>query len=220
MAQAFQDLDFEQAQLVPSSEGYGSGVVLSNAFPGWQATVQGSPTAFAIYDALILDYNAVGIYDAITTGTNTCPAMFGKYSAYLQSEYTGDGPADAELAQTGLIPSTAKSIWFATAPFSLEPNPDAQPSDLLLKFSINGQNVTYVAMDTETNYVLWAADVSSLTGTVSEIRFALQAGVGVAVGLDDIYFSSEAVPEPGALSLVAVGISLLGFMLFRARPKG
>ncbi|HVM62989.1 MAG TPA: PEP-CTERM sorting domain-containing protein [Verrucomicrobiae bacterium] len=214
LAGAFQDLDFEQAQLVPSTEGYGWGVVLTNAFPSWQATVNGSPTDFAIHNVVILDYNTVGIYDANAPGYMGHSPTFGRYSAYLESEYP---LADAELAQTGLIPSTAKSIWFATTPFSLEPNPQAQPSDLLLKFEVNGQTIPYVAMDEEAGYTMWAADISAFKGTTSEIRFALQDAVGVAVGLDDIAFSSQVVPEPGTLALVAVSVSLLGFALRRAR---
>ncbi len=215
-SQAFHNLDFESVQrIVPVNDGL-NGVVFSSAIPYWQGTVCNSLTSTAVYDAVVLDNDAVGIYDA-NSGGQTPPPMFGKYSVYLQSEHIEpDYPADAEISQTGLIPSNTKSIWFATTPFSLVWN-SVPPDDLKPIFSINGQSISYTAMDVETNYVLWAADVSSYANTTAEIRFAVKVGQGVAIGLDNISFSPQAVPEPTTLGLTALALSVLG--LFGSRRR-
>ena len=218
-SQAFQDLDFESVQIVHTGDFYPDSVALSNALPHWQGTVQGSPVSFAIYNGVVLDYNAVGIYDA-NSGGATPPPMFGKYSAYLESSYGGPSdPADAELSQTGLIPSNAKSIWFATTPYSLVGNPNLQPNDLKPIFSVNGQSISYTAMDVETNYILWAADISTYANTTAEIRFAVKVASGVAIGLDDISFSPEVVPEPTTLGLTAMALTFLGLGFGLRRRK-
>ena len=214
----FQNLDFESAQIVQTSDFYPYSVVLSQALPHWQGPVENGPVSFAIYDAMVLDYNAVGIYDTNPLYSGGPGPMFGKYSAYLESSYNGPSyPADAEISQTGLIPSNTKSIWFATTPFLLAHN--QQPDDVKPLFSVNGQGISYTAMDVETNYVLWAADISSFANTTAEIRFALKVGSGGAVGLDNISFSPQVVPEPTTLGLTTLALSVLGLGFGSRRRK-
>jgi len=115
------------------------------------------------------------------------------------------------LAQTGHIPPSATSLWFATSYGDLLPefNP---PEHYALLVSINGVQIPYSAIGGGPNYVMWAADVSRFAGTVAELRFTLDSYLydgtppgdrGVMLALDGINFYP--IPEPRAFVLAGIG---------------
>jgi hypothetical protein len=73
-----------------------------------------------------------------------------------------------ELAQTGSIPSDAKSIHFYTSldPFILSPNSLLRPEDYDFSFKLNGEKVPVSPIEVGPFAILWAGDVSKLAGTV------------------------------------------------------
>jgi hypothetical protein len=58
-------------------------------------------------------------------------------------------------------------------------------------------------------YLILGADISVFGGQTGELRFS---GGGY---FDNIQFSSEPIPEPGALGLLVLGALLLGWQLRR-----
>jgi len=101
-----------------------------------------------------------------------------------------------------------KSVRFTTsrAPVS---GADVPRECWHLHLRLNGKDVPYAAVAQGTNFIRWAADVASLAGKTSEIRFLLETGfpqvgplrdVGVAIALDAISLSTEAAP-PGVFAV-------------------
>lgn len=215
--QPFGNLGFESAFITNSTPTLMS---FSTAFPSWQGRFGGVLIGGAWYNSLPLDATALGIYAGDTNHAWFWPPIFGKYSAVLQACPIFPPSTDAELAQTGLIPSDAKSVRFATAPIHL-----SAPGTWEFSFRINGQSLPYFGVDTQTNYNLWAADISAYAGTVVEIAFRLQSEVlpghpatevQPAIGLDGISFSAVPIPEPGSAVLLTLGTAALLWRRWKA----
>ncbi len=208
--QGFQNLDFEMASFPMT----GSLQSFSAALPFWQGTTNGVPLSTALYATSYLDENQIGIYDSsVQSRLNLFPPpISGQYSAFL--EVGGPWhPRQIELAQTGIVPSDAKSIQFATTPYDLVNHDIPRPEVFgQLSLVVNGRSLPYILLEAESNFLLWGADISSIAGTTATIGWNLQTtGLGGAIGLDDISFSTEAVvaPEPSVLGLSVLGLVLL-----------
>ncbi len=189
----FTNLDFEMAD-IPNPVDPFAALSITNALPYWTADADGLPSGLVVYDGGPLDGSAVGLYYQ--------SALFGNYSAFLQDDYTvGTG---ADLEQTGLIPSDARSIRFFTTslPFQRGSDPDAGPQGYGLSLLVNGQAIDYSPIEESTNWILWSADVSPFAATASEVRFWLRTpyptnppapwDVVTIVTLDNISFTLEA----------------------------
>lgn len=229
-AQGFLNLGFESAfQPTPGS---GDTLPATLAFPSWQTTLiypSGPPVTIntVYFNTHLLDSSHMGIFNSGAAGTYLGSPLFGNVSAFLladEDQFVPQGQGAPSLAQTGLIPSSANSLWFATSVGDLLPefNP---PEHYDFLVTINGVQIPYTAMETHPNYVMWAADISSFAGNVAELRFTLDsylsAGTpldrGVMLALDGITFSPQSVPEPSAF--VLAGIGLIGILVLRRRRR-
>jgi hypothetical protein len=203
-AQAFQNLDFEQATVAPTSAGtFGGTVDPSAAFPGWTVGVALSNQypVFVLYNDLTLGSRAeVLIGPEFPNALNRSP-LEGLYSAILQF---GPGTTTGApfLSQTGLVPSYAKSITFL-ATFGTN----------ALQVSLNGTVIPLTPIDGGR----LAGDVSAFAGRAAELMFTTTLDVS-GVYFDDIQFSPDVIPEPSSLSLLMIGV--LGLASFhRTRRK-
>lgn len=116
----------------------------------------------------------------------------------------GGGPAS--IGQTGQIPIDSMSVIFLFR--------DEQVG--YFNVSFNGNVLPYSVIWSEPNYDICAADISRFAGQTGELRFTESDG-GRAI-LEDIQFSTQAVPEPATVALFALGaIALIGRS---ARRKG
>lgn len=112
---------------------------------------------------------------------------------------------DVAVAQIGLIPATAKSIHF-----------DANAVNFSVSF--DGQPISLTALSNAPNFTVYGGDISAFAGQVGELRIssALLPGQPYSGGgyFDAITFSTQTVPEPNTLLLVAVALTT-GFAVRR-----
>jgi hypothetical protein len=221
-AQSFTNLNFESANV--SNPDSLHSVPFANAFPGWQAVAGetypslGStnlslgPVSRAYHDSSDLDQITIGIYDY--TGTSIIPSslylLVGKKTPYIESDLGSMHTGVLELYQSGLIPANATSLTFRTITYSSMAGVLPQ---LVLK--LNGASIPYLPTGSQGGFTTYAADVSSLANTVSELRFSVRSDypfpnqsspdIFTGLGLDAIAFSTS-VPEPstGALLIAAL----------------
>jgi hypothetical protein len=103
----FQDLDFEQATIVP----LGNGISAASAFPGWQTLIGTTPTS-----VVYLDGKSAG--SPLISLVNNDPSeglapLQGNYSAYLISASIPAARTSVTLSQTGIVPASTESIQLA-----------------------------------------------------------------------------------------------------------
>lgn len=197
-AQSFTNLNFEQG-VVQSNDPMFGRLDWSVAVPGWSHS-DGDDTQIVYYG-----YSHVGVtqwFMLVDANNPSYRPLSGRYSLALQSGYYDMGMStwvNASVYQTGLIPSTARSVRFtATGDCGITVNGTAPAVERLW-------GSTY------------AADVSGFAGKVCELRFTnLDTPdpyfLNDPMLLDDIYFSTtRVVPEPSSILVLGGGlIGLLG----------
>src|SRR5208282_2538738 len=187
----FQDLDFESARVIVTTDSSGDSVIAtSNALPGW--------SLFSGTNQLsLIAYNASFLPDPQLYFSNANPHVIaGNFDIIL-----GNGNS---ISQTGLVPSGTESLLF-----------DASPLPVLV--SLGGQSLSFMAISNAMNsygysYTIYGADISGFAGQLETLTFS---GGGA---LDDIQFSPEAVPEPSEFALISLGAIVFG--LCRKRGPG
>ncbi|HTR41260.1 MAG TPA: hypothetical protein VMH87_06555 [Pseudomonadales bacterium] len=210
--QQFQDLNFESAKLVTVSSGM---VQFAQAFPGWTLTVTNPFSPDALYDTVYLDSAGISIIDntANTPSFLAGDVIQGRYTAILQSGngYPPGGgmvPSDVTLSQTGMVPPGTESLEFEIEPLLIGAGN--------FEVTLDGQPLSLAPLGTGSNYELFGADISQWAGQTAQLAFTVFAQVphrdDEYLALDAIQFSSQLVPEPGVLSLLALG----GLLLIRA----
>jgi len=187
----FQNLDFERANLDPSSSAVN--VPLAIALPGW-SVYYGAAQQTAI------DYNDISEGSTrvtlVSSASQTFPAIDGDFSVLLQGGVTA---AAASISQIGVIPSDAQSLLFKA-----QLGPQLGPGKLIV--SVGGQNVLFDALGTSADFTLYGASVSAWAGSSEQLTFSALDGYGANNWLvDDITFSTQAVPEPSPLILAGFG---------------
>ena len=186
--QGFVNLDFENASLV----GYGAGAVLAtNAIPGWTAYLGGVPQTNINYDI-----GGTGGIEVSIIGATT---IQGNYYMLLQGSISVAPSVNepASIGQTGTIPATARTlIWWGEGP------------DVL---SFDGHILPVTGAGFMDHFRILEADVSAYAGETGQLLFS-STRYGPVPGdfIDNIQFSSSPIPEPGALSLFALGV--VGFV--------
>jgi hypothetical protein len=202
---SFQNLGFESATFVPT--GGPNGVQFSPAFPGWFGYVGGVRQTMALSNSVYLDTSGIGIVDrgggnpfggpsGLIDGNHTAVLMAGVVSGV-------NDPEDTTLSQTSLVPVTAQSLWFKAQIVG--------PSSL--QVTLGGERLSLGIMGIGTNYILYAADIRALAGQTAELDFTAIAQrphvTDNYVFLDAIQFSDQAIPEPGVVGLLALGVLLV-----------
>jgi hypothetical protein len=203
-AQAFTNLDFESATLVPIPGDQYNRVYFSLALPGWTGYSGTNQLGAALYDNIFLDSTGIGIMD--TNFHAFGGVIQGNYTAFLEAgdSLSGGGSADASLSQTGVVPEGTMSLSFfaeSFGPFSV---------------SLGGSNLNLVSFPVAgQNYGLYEADISAFAGQTAELQFTVFAQNPYEsqlrwLTLDDILFSPDAIPEPSGLKLLVIGVLGLG----------
>ncbi len=201
----FENLDFESAtvsNLPPDTE---ESVSVTAALPGWTAYFGTNQITEVGHNIITLGSVNVGVW-----GPNygfAIPPLQGDYSAILQPGSFGNLQGlSASIAQTGLVPSSAKSMQFLAAL--------AFTNDLVV--TLGGQTLAVVSLGSN----LYGCDVSAFTGSVENLEFTIAYNNDHGNDLnflDDITFSTQAVPEPSPMSLLLAGVTVLGIRRFTSR---
>ncbi len=182
----FQDLDFEQAAVVPTY--VGSPVIwAANAFPGWTVYFSGFPqTEVALNQVLALP---VGLGDLASPNL----VLDGSFSAVLAGSALS--AVATAIGQSGTIPPGSQSLTFLSfEQFSVSFAGHSLPLQLLGE----GPNASQ----------MYGADISAYAGQYGQLLFQTAPGGGQEI-LDDIAFSTQSIPEPGMFSIIALGALLL-----------
>jgi hypothetical protein len=198
----FVNLDFEAANV----SGYPAGTVPANeAIPGWTAYIANVPQSTILYNyetlgeaAISLQGQPGGIY----------PPIQGQYFVFLQATFFAPGTNAAAIGQTGTIPSTAQSLvfWGDTSLSGVANN---------MQVTFNGESVPYAAIGSGSTYTIYGADISGLEGQTGQLLFTAYNNTYAAI--DNIQFSDQPIPEPGAFALCAMGALLAGWRVVRRR---
>jgi len=201
-AQVFQNLDFESANVSNLPAGQFEFVSVADGLPGWSAYTGTNQLTQVGHNLITIGGADVGIWGP-DYGFGF-PPLQGAYTAILQpGPFIGQGPS-ASIAQTGVIPASAKSMRFLA---SL-----AYTNDLIV--TIGGQVAPVIPLGSGS----FGCDVSAVTGSVQEIEFTIAGTHGNDLNfLDAISFSTEPVPEPSGLSLLLIGIVGLGILRLTSR---
>jgi len=169
-------------------------VSTDGAFPGWSVAIGGEPVSQVWYNDIALGGVSVSLLGTKPPRPEIALVISGNYSALLQSDFV----RSASLSQTATIPAGSKSVIFSANPggkFTVGVGGSLAPVfDLGLPAGTFGTFTTY------------GADVSAFAGKEAELTFtATVPGVGLTLTLDDIRFSSQAVPEPATWVLLGTG---------------
>ena len=202
-SQGFINLNFEAANV----SAYGAGpasVPATDAIPGWTTYVNGFQTSQVFFNDIALSSADVSLH-----GTNSFEKpLQGNYSVELIPGSFDSFTTNAAIGQTGQIPVLAQSLSFFG-------------NDLTgWKITFAGQILVFSAMSSTANYTVYGADISAFAGQTGELLFSaipypnpfgsFPPTYRASSLIDNIQFSSTAVPEPGTLALVALGASLFG----------
>jgi hypothetical protein len=201
-AQPFQNLDFESANVSNLPPNQFEFVPVADGLPGWSAYIGTNELTQVGHNAISLGGANVGVLGP----TNAFQPLQGSYSAILQAGGVVGNPGDpASIAQTGLIPASAKSVQFEGT-LQLQERGAVFTNSLFV--TIGDQNVTVVPLGND----IYGCDVSAFANSTEDLEFTMSGAFGNAlILLDAITFSPEAIPEPSSLSLVLVGVACLVF---------
>jgi hypothetical protein len=201
----FLNLNFEQANPVPviGSPFYPYEVTVASALPDWMVYLDGVQQSQMLYNDITLGAPSV---DLIGSPNNVyINPIDGNYSVFLQAFAPGD---TASISQTALIPFGTQSLFF-----------EAQPGSGPLEVFVGNQAVALSTVGTGANYTLYGANISAWADDPETITFSVSGGTPNGWELDDISFSTTAVPEPSIGALAAIGGLLFGARKYFARRR-
>jgi len=190
LGQGFVNLNFESAKFVVPDPLNPYEVSATNAIPGWIPYYAGNPVSLVLSNTVSLSGGWVSVF-----GTNNdvfVPQIQGNYYIWLAgANYTGN-ETPVGIGQTAQIPIKATSFtfwgyWAGTITFG-------------------NQVLSVFQTGSTANYNIYSVDVSSYSGQTGELLFTTLLAGGAVI--DNIQFSTTAVPEPGSLALIALGGAL------------
>ena len=210
---SFQNLNFDNANTNNLVDVSGRGDYAgptSELLPNWQVTVSG-------IDATLTGFNLTapgsGYHTIVSPSYANRSPVIGLYSFVMAPFYDVRGTfIPYSLAQTGDVPADAKSIRFLSywAPLQLEVNGSLAPVAYTQRLSEPAWNGNIPVFDA-------VADISPYAGQTVELKFTtlLTPNYPGANGLDEIFFSDVAIPEPSTLALLLLGALVLAARLRR-----
>lgn len=186
--QIFQNLDFESPKL-PLLPDNNHTVATSDALPYWTAFIEN-----AVEDRVLFNTSSLGSPYVSFHDRQNDP-IEGQYSVLLQSAF-GKPSSAVGIGQTGTIPFTAKSLSFC--------------GNRLVEVSFAGSLIpVYSSKHVDGEYDIRTVDISPYAGQTGELRFTVHADTEYPAfndsWLDNIQFSTEAIPEPSTLALLGLG---------------
>jgi hypothetical protein len=211
----FENLGFESANVPPSGlEPYPNFVPTGSALPDWAGYLGADQQTQVGYNATTLGTATISLigptWDASDTSSTSVGIIDGNYSVLLQSgNVPGSGVLgeNASIEQNGTVPLTAESLQFealAVGPFSVS-------------FAGNALNPIALSSGVSADglpYTVYGASISAWSGQSGTLEFTANYNVhDPYVVLDDISFSTQAIPESSPLALT--GIGALVFALYR-----
>lgn len=213
----FQNLGFESATVTP---GPPYSLDFSQAFPGWTGSLEGDDQFIVVYNALTMDGPGFGIVDRSFSNPYYLPGglIQGNFTAVVMSgQNLSRPPADATLAQTGVVPTGTQSLLFRA-------QMDNPGSSETFSVTLGGQTLSLIPLQAGPNYTLYGADIHTWAGQTAELAFTAIAQrphhSATWLYLDAIEFSSLPIPEPSLFRLSGLGALLLGWhVLGRQRPR-
>lgn len=199
-SQGFVNLNFESASIVHDSSGqFASSVYASNAIPGWTAYIAGVSQTDIMYNDRTLDNAAVTLQG---TNSSVLTPIQGYYTVLLLGASTFAPQQSAAIGQMGQIPLTAQSLIFWGY---------VGQSDV----TFGGQTLSLVVLGSTANYDIYGANISSFAGQTGQLLFT--ASPQETDVIDNIQFSTTAVPEPSEFALLALGGVVFGIRRWREK---
>ncbi len=188
--------------LVVTHLGYSQGTFGNLNFEQVNTNSPISITGWTLYSGTV-GYNTVSLGGAAITVHDSMSLAFqplqGNYSVFIQGSAAGP-PVSAAIGQSGQIPVNSLSLRFWADPRSN------------LQVTFGGQLIPTFKLSSTPNYDIFGGDISGFAGQTAELRFIGPANSGGY--FDNIFFSSQAVPEPSVLAIFG-----LSAMLFRYRSR-
>jgi len=198
----FQNLNFEWANPVISPGAPFYHATAASALPYWTAALGGVEQTQVLYNG-----GSGGAPEVVLLGPPPPTAPFNPIDGYYSVLLTGSASASIpSISQTGLIPAGTQSLLFEA---------ESGPGNGILEVQIGTQTIAFAPLATEPNYTVYGASISAWAGQREQLTFtALQDNTALNNWeIDDISFSTQAVPEPSPLALTGVGALL--FALYR-----
>ena len=190
---AFQNLDFEAANLSPIPPGQSGGLVpITSALPGWSGDLGSTPVTQVLQNNQTLGDASIDLLGPSWTHGGI---IEGQYTVVLQPGFAtaGDAYVSASISQTGLVPARARSLQFKA-----ETGSD-------FSVSLGGETLSLMPLGSGANYTLYGADIAAFSGQEEALTITALAGPCTTDYFDSFDFSPAAVPEPCALSLMRIG---------------
>jgi hypothetical protein len=202
----FQNLDFESANLpvIPYGQ-YGNLVPISNALPGWSAFLGTDPVSSVYHNNITLGPAIISVWGP-DWPYGTGGRIDGDFTVVLAGSSGSLG--SLAISQTGLVPADSQWLLFKGRE---GPTPRA-----VFSVSLDGENLVTTALASNPDYTLFGAEISAFAGSEADLMFRTFPGFANTLILDSIEFSP--VPEPGSLSLGALGL-LAGVWWRRVHSK-
>jgi len=209
----FQNLNFEQANPVSAGDPDNPNAVTpASALPGWSGSIDGTPVTEVLFNDITIGAASI---DILGPGWNfNNPGIIdGNYTVFLQTFISSEG--EVSLSQNGTVPANAESLQFSAW---------SQYSPANLSVSFAGNNLSLVALSAGTSasgqpYTVYGASLAPYAGQTGQLDFtAFAATQPGQIELDDISFSTQAVPEPSPFVLSGIG-GLLFALYRRFAPK-
>ena len=211
---SFQNLDFESANLSNPS-GLDSDVPITNALPGWSASIGGVPVT-QIWANVVSGGQAT--IDVPGPGWHTFnPGIIdGNYTVFLQAFNPGQG--NVSLWQNGMVPANAESLQFKAW--------NAPSANEVFSVSFAGNNLSTVVFGSGESasgqgYTTYGVNIAPYADQTGQLEFTAFGGQGPNfMLLDDITFSTNTVtPEPNTLSLLLISGVAFGVGHWRVKRK-